>query len=142
MFFGKTTRISFVPGATFQDQNQETTTRMHLQRLSSLILVSRICELSVCLYLYLLRSRTNADIFHSGRESVVCLDSFFKALNCLCMHDAAWQVVPLYHTIYKARMLRRTRYEWSFLARSLPYMNKEQFMTEQPVIKTIRLQTV
>ena len=38
-------RISLVPGATVPDQNQETTTRMHLQRLSSLILVSRICEL-------------------------------------------------------------------------------------------------
>ena len=40
--FWKNTRISLVPGATVPDQNQETTTRMHQQRLFSLILVSRI----------------------------------------------------------------------------------------------------
>ena len=51
VFWKKNTRISLVPGATVPDQNQETSTRMHLQRLSSLFLVSRICELYVS-YLY------------------------------------------------------------------------------------------
>ena len=41
----KEKRASLVLGATVPGQNQDTTTRLHLKRLSSLTLVSRICEL-------------------------------------------------------------------------------------------------
>ena len=35
---------------------------------------------------------------------VACMESCIKALDCLCMNDTVWQVVPLDNTIYKERM--------------------------------------
>ena len=51
-------------------------------------------------------------ILHPGRESanlVACMESYFKALDCLQMHDAIRQMVPLDHAIYKERMPELSR---------------------------------
>ena len=37
------------------------------------------------------------------------MESCFKALDCLHMHDAIWQMVPLYYAIYKERMSELSR---------------------------------
>ena len=63
-FFRKTIRI------TVPDQNQETTTRMYLHRLSSLILVSSICELCEIILLIFFRVIINHCCFYSFNPSL------------------------------------------------------------------------
>ena len=51
-------------------------------------------------------------VLHPGGESVnlvACMESCFKALDCLPMHDAIWQMVPLDYAIYKERMSELSR---------------------------------
>ena len=40
---------------------------------------------------------------------VTCIESFFNALDCLRIHDAIWQMVPLDNAIYKERMSELSR---------------------------------
>ena len=42
-------------------------------------------------------------VLHPGRENanlVTFMERCFKALDCLRMHDAIWQMVPLDYAIY------------------------------------------
>ena len=75
MCFGKNTLKSSIHSAAVPNQNQETTIRMHINRLSSLTMVLRICELYASCFLQLAEWEFSLKKSKS-RSKIIIISSF------------------------------------------------------------------